>query len=173
MNAHQLHAVIAGSGGIGLSFELFKRAGESAAKQIRLAVLQLVEAFPEPVDVGAAGCVHAVCAAQAQPDLFEPGAKGGCRLRGAKVRRCFDRLEHSFRRFAALLAEQVETGAEQFRNGPAKNLRVVGAREPVKIGQREPAPRRAQHAQPRDPVFTIEQSACKGERIEDFGPVVE
>ena len=43
----------------------------------------------------------------------------------------------------------------------------------MQIGQREAAPRRAQHAQPSHAILWVEQSASQRERVDDLWPVFQ
>ena len=75
VDGHQLHAAVAAGGGVGQCGELVESGVEAGPSRSCSPAGRLVEAAPEQVEVGAGRGVDAVCAAQAQPDLFEPGSR--------------------------------------------------------------------------------------------------
>ena len=70
--------------GSGWAVRLFKGGVERGAEEVLLAVGEAVEALPEEVEVGAGGGIDALRAAEAKPDLLEPGAERGGGLGEAK-----------------------------------------------------------------------------------------
>ncbi len=58
---------------IGQGGQLVERRSQGGAQQVFFAVGQMVEAAPQQVEIGAGRGIHAGRAAQAKPDLLEPG----------------------------------------------------------------------------------------------------
>ena len=120
VDGHQLHAALTACRGIGQGSQFFEGCIEDGAEQVLLAVRQAVETTPEKIEVGECSCVDAACAAQAEPDLLQPGSE---RSRGqgcAESRRGIDCMQNAGGGAAAICAQEVKALSEQLRNGPDK-----------------------------------------------------
>ena len=74
VDGHQLHTAAGVGGRVRQRGELVEGRVERGSEKILLAGREPVEAAPQQINIGARCGVHAVCAAEAKPELFETGA---------------------------------------------------------------------------------------------------
>ena len=65
-------------------------------------------------------------------------------------------------------AQEISSLGEKIGDRTSQQIRIVGARQKVQVGKREPAPGGPQNAELGDTVQRIEQSAREGERVQNF-----
>jgi hypothetical protein len=77
VDGHQLDSTIAAGFRVRLCGKGLEGCVERGAEQVLFAIGEAVESLPKKVEVGEGGGIDALSAAQAQPDLLEPGAESG------------------------------------------------------------------------------------------------
>ena len=104
VDGHQLHAAVDFRRGIGQGLEICRglrraqgraRSGSPCGKR--------VEALPEQIEIGACRRIDALRATQAQPNLFEPGAKCRGGPRGAQTLGELYGVQHASPRLPAVV----------------------------------------------------------------------
>jgi hypothetical protein len=122
VDGHQLHTAIAVGFGIGNGGQFLERRMERGAEEIGLAFRKAVEAAPKQIEIHTRRSVDALCAAQPQPTLLEPGAQRGSGLLRAQAIGEISGAQQAVDGLAAFDAEKLRALGKELGNRTREEL---------------------------------------------------